>query len=240
MIFDLLPLFDPACLSIAPDAGHDVVLHRIDAAERRAGEALARLMAATAEAPPDTALDDRIDALLALETRAIPSAAKAADEAVERATMAIGFRRRALFPRFHTLAERIRLVHRQALIACRDARWALMVRRALADPGGPSSPLQGGGTRYVKSDRYDARAARALSPIERVRADRKLKRLGENPVPPELGLHPLIDGIESLWAMTAGHPNRFILRRGAAAGVPCFVVEDVGPHANYDEWGAGR
>ncbi|MCW2238049.1 hypothetical protein [Azospirillum canadense] len=240
MTFDLLPLFDPAWLSIPPDAGHDDVLHRIDEAERRAAGAVARLIAAVECQPDASALDARIDTLLALETRALPEAAKAADEAVERATLEIGFRRRALFPRFHTLADRIPSLHRQALVACRDARWALMVRRALADPGGPSSPLQGGGTRYVKSDRYDARAARALSPIERVRADRTLKRLGENPVPPELGLHSLNGHGDVLWAMTAGHPNRFILRRSEAARVSCFVVEDVGPHATYDEWGARR
>ncbi|MBP2292366.1 hypothetical protein [Azospirillum rugosum] len=240
MTSDLLPLFDPSWLSIPPDAGHDDVLRRIDEAERRAGEALARLMAEAGTPAGPADLDARIDALLALETRSIPEGAKTADEAVERATMEIGFRRRALFPHFHALADRIRVLHRQALVACRDARWALMTRRALADPGGPSSPLQGAGTRYVKSDRYDARAARALSPIERVRADRTLKRLGENPVPPELGLRPLDGGGETLWAMTAGHPNRFILRRGEAAGVPCFVLEDVGPHAGYDEWGTRR
>ncbi len=239
MTFDFLPLFDSAWLSIPPDAGHDA-LRRIDEAERRAGEALARLIAAV-ECQPDASVpDERIDTLLALETRALPDAAKAADEAVERVTMEVGFRRRALFPHFHALAEQVRVVHRQALVACRDARWALMARRALVDPGGPSSPLQGGGTRYVKSDRYDARATRALSPIERVRADRTLKRLGENPVPPELGLHSLNGHGGVLWAMTAGHPNRFILRRSEAAGVPCFVVEDVGPHATYDEWGARR
>lgn len=236
MIPGHFPLFDPAWLSIPPDALQDDILHRIAEAERRAGEALVRLTAAVGNGSDD--LDGWIDALLALETRAIPEDARAAAAAVERVTVEVGFRRRALLPRFRALDDRIRAVHRQALVACRDARWASMARRAQADPGGPSSPLQGGGTRYVKSDRYDARAARSLSPIDRVRADRKLKRLGESPVPPQLGLRAAGDSGNALWIMTAGHPNRFILRRGEAAGVPCFVVEDVGPHADYDEWGA--
>lgn len=244
MISDAIPLFDPAGLAIPADADRDAVIRRIEEAERRAGETLARL-AAEVQAPADPADHDRrIDALLALETTAIPEAALAADAAVERVTMEVGFRKRDLMPRFRALADAVRALHRQALAACRDARWALMVRRALADPGGPSSPIQGAGTRYVKSDRYDARAARSLPPIERVRADRTLKRLGENPIPPELDLHPL-DGPgevprETLWAMKAGHPNRFILRLGEAKGAPCFFVEDVGPHPSYDEWVARR
>ncbi|MDQ2102909.1 hypothetical protein [Azospirillum isscasi] len=229
---DTAPLFDGGWLTASPAATRDEVLLCIAEAERRAEAALERLAQALKQGAAAADRDRRIDALLALETRGIPASGAAADGAVERFMMEVGFRKRDLMPRFHELAGHSRAIHRRALAAVRDARWALMLERAAADPGGPSSPIQGAGTRYVKSDRYDARAARSLPPDDRVRADRFLKRLGEDPVPPELELGAL-DGTD-LWAMKAGNGNRFILRRGEVRGVACFVVEDVGPYPDHE------
>lgn len=232
LFLDKTPLFDSGWLSLSPATSRDDVLLCIAEAERRAEAALERLGRTLTQGIPAAERDRRIDALLALETRGIPASGTAADGAVERVMMEVGFRRRDLMPRFHELAEQCRAVHRRALAMARDARWALMLERAAADPGGPSSPIQGVGTRYVKSDRYDARAARSLPPDDRVRADRFLKRLGEDPVPPELELSPL-EGTE-LWGMKAGNGNRFILRRGELRGVVCFFVEDVGPYPDHE------
>ncbi len=229
---DKTPLFDAGWLTVPPAAARDDVLLRIAEAERRAEAAFEQLARTLGQRPAPADLDRRIDALLALETRGIPASGAVADGTVERVMMEIGFRRRDLMPRFHELAEHCRAVHRRALALVRDARWALMLERAAADPGGPSSPIQGAGTRYVKSDRYDARAARNLPPDDRVRADRFLKRLGEDPVPPELELSAL-EGT-GLWAMKAGNGNRFVLRRDEVGGVACFVVEDVGPYPDHE------
>lgn len=227
-----IALFESTWLSATPASTREEVLSCIEAAERRSDDALARLR--------DEAGRQTIDGLLALETRDIPGSAAAADQAVERFTLEVGFRKRDLMPRFHALAEHVRRIHRDALAVCRDRRWALMTERALADPGGPSSPIHGTGTRYVKSDRYDDRAARSLPPDDRVRADRALKRLGEDPTPPELDLRPMDGNGDCLWVMKAGGTNRFILRRGEHRGVPCFFVEDVGPYQSYDGWVARR
>nr|WP_211111800.1 hypothetical protein [Azospirillum aestuarii] len=237
MFLDKTPLFDSGWLSVSAATSRDDVLLCIAEAERRAEAALERLGRTLTQGIAAADRDRRIDALLALETRGLPASGAAADGAVERVMMEVGFRRRDLMPRFHELAEHCRAIHRRALAVARDARWALMLERAAADPGGPSSPIQGTGTRYVKSDRYDARSARSLPPDDRVRADRFLKRLGEDPVPPELELSPLEGaGLEGtgLWAMKAGNGNRFILRRGQLRGVACFFVEDVGPYPDHE------
>lgn len=237
LFLDKTPLFDSGWLSVSAATSRDDVLLCIAEAERRAEAALERLGRTLTQGIAAADRDRRIDALLALETRGLPASGAAADGAVERVMMEVGFRRRDLMPRFHELAEHCRAIHRRALAVARDARWALMLERAAADPGGPSSPIQGAGTRYVKSDRYDARAARSLPPDDRVRADRFLKRLGEDPVPPELELSPLEGaGLEGtgLWAMKAGNGNRFILRRGQLRGVACFFVEDVGPYPDHE------
>ncbi|WP_143271949.1 hypothetical protein [Azospirillum brasilense] len=233
---DKTPLFDSGWLTVSSAANRDDVLLRIAEAERRAEAALERL-GRTLKQGIAGDHDRRIDALLALETRGIPASGTAADGAVERVMMEVGFRKRDLMPRFHELAEHCRAIHRRALAVVRDARWALMLERAAADPGGASSPIQGVGTRYVKSDRYDVRAARSLPPDDRVRADRFLKRLGEDPVPPELELSPLEGaGPEgtALWGMKAGNGNRFVLRRGELRGIACFFVEDVGPYPDHE------
>ncbi|QCN95740.1 hypothetical protein D3093_11005 [Azospirillum argentinense] len=242
LFLDKTPLFEAGWLSVSTATSRDDVLLRIAEAEHRAEAALEQLgRTLTLGGIPASGAaadhDRRIDALLALETRGIPASGTAADGAVERVMMEVGFRKRDLMPRFHELAEHCRAVHRRALAMARDARWGLMLERAAADPGGPSSPIQGTGTRYVKSDRYDARAARSLPPDDRVRADRFLKRLGEDPVPPELELSPLEGaGLEgtALWGMKAGNGNRFILRRGELRGVACFFVEDVGPYPDHE------
>ncbi|NUB15948.1 hypothetical protein GAY28_27315 [Azospirillum brasilense] len=114
----------------------------------------------------------------------------------------------------------------------RAARWAWAPERAAADPGGTVRRIQGTRDGYRKSDRSDARAARSLPPDDRVRADRFLKRLGEDPVPPELELSPLAG--TGLWGMKAGNGNRFILRQGELRGVTCFFVEDVGPYPDHE------
>ncbi|TWA85084.1 hypothetical protein FBZ83_104356 [Azospirillum brasilense] len=232
LFLDKTPLFEAGWLSVSVATSRDDVLLCLAEAERRAEAGLERLGQTLTQGVAAADHDRRIDALLALETLGIPASGTAADGAVERVMMEVGFRKRDLMPRFHELAEHCRAVHRRALAVARDARWALMLERAAADPGGPSSPIQGTGTRYVKSDRYDARAARSLPPDDRVRADRFLKRLGEDPVPPELELSPL-EGT-ALWGMKAGNGNRFILRRGELRGVVCFVVEDVGPYPDHE------
>ncbi|WP_454020066.1 hypothetical protein [Azospirillum sp. Marseille-Q6669] len=232
LFLDKTPLFEAGWLSVSTATSRDDVLLRIAEAERRAEAALDQLGRTLTQGIAAAERDRRIDALLALETRGIPASSTAADGAVERVMMEVGFRKRDLMPCFHELAEQCRAVHRRALAMARDARWALMLERAAADPGAPSSPIQGTGTRYVKSDRYDARAARSLPPDDRVRADRFLKRLGEDPVPPELELSPL-EGT-ALWGMKAGNGNRFILRRGELRGVACFFVEDVGPYPDHE------
>ncbi|MFC5354798.1 hypothetical protein [Azospirillum himalayense] len=232
LFLDKTPLFDAGWLGVSAATSRDDVLLCIAEAERRAEAALEQLGQTLTRGIAAAERNRRIDALLALETRGIPASGTAADGAVERVMMEVGFRKRDLMPRFHELAEHCRAVHRRALAMARDARWALMLERAAADPGGPSSPIQGTGTRYVKSDRYDARAARSLPPDDRVRADRFLKRLGEDPVPPELELSPLAG--TALWGMKAGNGNRFILRRDELRGVACFVVEDVGPYPDHE------
>ncbi|MBB3267465.1 hypothetical protein FHW79_005124 [Azospirillum sp. OGB3] len=232
LFLDKTPLFDAGWLGVSAATSRDDVLLCIAEAERRAEEALDELARMLGQGVAAAERDRRIDALLALETHGIPASGAAADRAVERVMMEVGFRKRDLMPRFHALAEQCRAFHRRALAVARDARWALMLERAAADPGGPSSPIQGTGTRYVKSDRYDARATRSLPPDDRVRADRFLKRLGEDPVPPELELGPL-EGT-ALWGMKAGNGNRFILRRGELRGVACFFVEDVGPYPDHE------
>ncbi|WP_448204386.1 hypothetical protein [Azospirillum sp. sgz302134] len=236
-----ISLFSPAWLALPPAADRADVLRCIEEAERRAEAALVQLRAEAGQPVEAAAHDRRIESLLAWESRTIPAGAAEADKAIERFMMEVAFRKRDLMPRFHALGEHARVVHRHALAACRDARWALMALRALADPGVPSSPIHGSVTRYVKSDRYDARAARNLPVEDRVRADRRLKRLGdEDPTPAELALHPMEGHGGVLWAMSAGNANRFILRRGEAKGAPCLFVEDVGPHPTYDAWVARR
>jgi hypothetical protein len=89
--------------------------------------------------------------------------------------------------------------------------------------------------RYVKSSRFDERAKRALPPDDRVRADRWLKRLGENPPPDEIGLHPLEGQDGLLWEMKAGGANRFILRRCRDRSGDYFLVEDVGFHGSVED-----
>jgi hypothetical protein len=172
-----------------------------------------------------------IVSLLHAETAILPDAAATADDAVHTVMRRVAFKRRALLPLFPPLLERLRAAHGEAAVVCARTRWRLMAWRALADPGGPSSPIHGHGTRYVKSDRFDARAVENLPPGDRVRADRALKRLGENPIPVELDFRPLeIGRVETvgLWSVKAGGSNRFILRQEQHRRGPVFVVEDVG------------
>ncbi|WP_207457220.1 hypothetical protein [Azospirillum sp. SYSU D00513] len=89
--------------------------------------------------------------------------------------------------------------------------------------------------RYVKSDRFDERVKRALPPDERVRADRTLKRLGENPPPAEIELRPMEGQDGLLWEMRAGGANRFILRRCRDREGDYFLVEDVGSYERVEE-----
>jgi len=166
-----------------------------------------------------------ISPLLHAETDGLPQAAEAADGVVHDVMQRVGFKRRELMPLFPPLLDRIRTAHGVAALHCGAARWRLMTARTLADPGGPSSPVQGYGTRYVKSDRFDARALQSLSAADRVRADRALKRLGESPIPDELDLRPLDGG---LWTMKAGGRNRFILRTESDRKGLLYVVEDAG------------
>lgn len=198
----------------------------IDAALLRTAEALDRWRA-HAESLGAAGDPAHISPLLQAETEGLPQAAEAADAAVHHVMQRVAFKRRELMPLFPPLLDRLRAVHAEAAIHADAARWRLMALRVLADPGGPSSPIQGKGTRYVKSDRFDARALQSLSAADRVRADRALKRLGESPVPEELELRPL-DGHDGLWTMRAGGRNRFILRIDRDRRGPVHVVEDAG------------
>ncbi|NUB15933.1 hypothetical protein GAY28_27230, partial [Azospirillum brasilense] len=195
LFLDKTPLFDAGWLGVSAAASRDDVLLCLAEAERRAEAALEQLGRTLTQGglPASSAAADRdrrIDALLALETRGIPASGAAADGAVERVMMEVGFRKRDLMPRFHELAERCRAVHRRALAMARDARWALMLERAAADPGGPSSPIQGTGTRYGQSDRYDARPARSLPPEARLPAGRFPQTAGGGRGPPGGGRRP--------------------------------------------------
>ncbi len=199
----------------------------IDTAIRRIAEALGSLREQTRNlaATGDPA---HIVPLLRLETDTLPEAARAADETAHAHMQRIAYKRRELMPLFPPLLDRIRAAHDEAAALCATARWRLMAARALADPGGPSSPVQGRGTRYVKSDRFDDRVPQSLSAGDRVRADRALKRLGESPVPVELDLR-LLEGSHRLWTIKAGGRNRFILRPDHDRRGALFVVEDAGP-----------
>ncbi|KAA0596989.1 hypothetical protein J2848_000103 [Azospirillum lipoferum] len=173
---------------------------------------------------------DAIPALLAAETVELPDAAAASERSIHDLMSRVAYKRRELMPLFPDLIERVAAVHAAAIRACGNARWQLMAARARMQPGRPSSPIQGAGTRYVKSDRFDARAAESLPSIDRTRADRILKRLGEAPVPDELELCPLDDGGD-LWTIKAGGISRFILRVERDRRGPFYMVEDVGPQA---------
>lgn len=198
----------------------------IDTALLRTAEALDRWRA-HAESLGATGDPAHIPTLLHAETEGLPQAADAADSAIHHVMQRVAFKRRELMPLFPPLLDRLRAVHAEAAVHVGAARWQLMALRVLADPGGPSSPIQGKGTRYVKSDRFDARALQSLSAADRVRADRALKRLGESPVPEELDLRPL-ERDDGLWTMRAGGRNRFILRTAHDRRGPVYVVEDAG------------
>ncbi|CAO3414561.1 hypothetical protein [Azospirillum doebereinerae] len=202
----------------------DTAQSGIEAALVRIDAALAQWRA-HAEALGATGDPAHITPLLRAETDGLPQAAETADGVVHDVIRRVAFKRRELMPLFPPLFDRIRTAHGEAALHCNAARWRLMVARTLADPGGPSSPVQGYGTRYVKSDRFDARALQSLSAADRIRADRALKRLGESPIPEELDLRPLDGG---LWTMKAGGRNRFILRTDADRRGALYVVEDAG------------
>jgi hypothetical protein len=217
---------DALFADIPPEAAASV----IDAAVSRVGEALDqfRVRVQEKERGGDPA---QIAPLLHAETAILPDAAAAADDAVHTVMRRVAFKRRALLPLFPPLLERLGAAHGEAAVVCARTRWRLMAARALADPGGPSSPIHGHGTRYVKSDRFDARAVENLPPGDRVRADRALKRLGESPIPVELDFRPLELGgvaVAGLWSVKAGGSNRFILRQEQDRRGPFFIVEDVG------------
>nr|WP_211113785.1 hypothetical protein [Azospirillum picis] len=173
---------------------------------------------------------DAIPSLLAAETDELPAAAAVAERSIHELMSRVAYKRRELMPLFPPLIERVAAVHEGMIRACGAARWRLMAARARLRPGRPSSPIQGGGTRYVKGDSFDARAAESLPAIDRTRADRILKRLGEAPVPEELDLRPF-DGGGDLWTIRAGGANRFVLRVERDRRGPFYMVEDVGPQA---------
>lgn len=205
----------------------DVARPVIDAAIRHIAGALdaLRAQASSLAATGDPA---HIVPLLRVEADELPDAARVADNRVHDVMRRVAYKRRELMPLFPPLLDRIGTAHEEAATLCASARWRLMAMRAVADPGGPSSPIQGTGTRYVKSDRFDDRVPQSLPPGDRVRADRVLKRLGESPVPAELDLRPL-EGSDRLWTIKAGGRNRFILRADRDRRGMLFVVEDAGP-----------
>lgn len=221
-------LFEESWLDgLTPDAEEGAAVAALDAAEHALASSSARFAAAVAALAAGSAFA-AIDPLLEAEAVLLPEAGRVARVAAERAMRETAYKRRRLMPRFRRLLHRIDEAHASAAASCCQARWSLMAARVLAQPGYPSGPVQGGGTRYVKGAFYDARAAAALPPDDRVRADRTLKRLGEVPVPAELDLRPL-SGDAVLSSMKAGGRNRFILRAAFDGGGPLLVVEDVGP-----------
>ncbi|CAO3351290.1 hypothetical protein [Azospirillum melinis] len=227
-------LFDAGWLSALSDEVPRT--EALDRARPVVADAIARTGAAGAaalasiEALVARAELDAIPALLAAETVELPDAAAASERSIHELMSRVAYKRRELMPLFPELIERVAAVHAAAIQACGTARWQLMAARARMQPGRPSSPIQGAGTRYVKSDRFDARAAESLPGIDRTRADRILKRLGEAPVPDELELRPL-DGAGDLWTIKAGGISRFILRVERDRRGPFYMVEDVGPQA---------
>ena len=219
----LSALSDEVPRAEALDRARPVVADAIARTDAAGAAALARIDALVAGAALDA-----IPALLAAETDELPEAAATAERSIHDLMSRVAYKRRELMPLFPELIERVAAVHAAAVQACGTARWRLMTARARLQPGRPSSPIQGTGTRYVKSDRFDARAAESLPAIDRTRADRILKRLGEAPVPDELELRPL-DGGGDLWTIKAGGISRFILRGERDRRGPFYMVEDVGP-----------
>lgn len=221
-------LFEESWLDgLAADCEDSAAAAVLETAEQSLAAALSHIVAA-ASALAGGGEFAAIDALLQVETGVLPAAARQAWGVAEQAMRETAYKRRHLMPRFRRLLDRIDEAHEAAAAACSKARWSLMTARVLAHPGHPSGPVQGEGTRYVKGGFYDARAAAALPPDDRVRADRTLKRLGEAPIPAELDLRPL-SGDAVLSSMKAGGRNRFILRAAFDRGGPLLVVEDVGP-----------
>lgn len=94
--------------------------------------------------------------------------------------------------------------------------------------------------RWVKSDKYEKRARKALTLSDRQRADRMLDRLSDDPPPASINLRPMEGHNGVLWEMKAGGQNRFILRRCKDEVGDYFLVEDVGPHDIYNTWNAKR
>ncbi|PWC84030.1 hypothetical protein TSH100_19420 [Azospirillum sp. TSH100] len=221
----LSALSDEVSRMEAVDRARPVVADAIARTDAAGTAALARIDGLVSGAALDA-----IPALLAAETVELPDAAAASERSIHDLMSRVAYKRRELMPLFPDLIERVAAVHAAAIRACGTARWRLMAARARMQPGRPSSPIQGAGTRYVKSDRFDARAAESLPSIDRTRADRILKRLGEAPVPDELELHPLDDGGD-LWTIKAGGSSRFILRVERDRRGPFYMVEDVGPQA---------
>ncbi|WP_451973613.1 hypothetical protein [Azospirillum endophyticum] len=221
----LSALSDEVPRAEALDRARPVVADAISRADAAGMEALARIDALVAGGALDA-----IPGLLAAETVELPAAAAAAERSIHDLMSRVAYKRRELMPLFPDLILRVAAVHAAAVQACGVARWCLMAARARMQPGRPSSPIQGGGTRYVKSDRFDIRAAESLPAIDRTRADRILKRLGEAPVPDELELRPLDDD-DDLWTIRAGGISRFILRVERDRRGPFYMVEDVGPQA---------
>ena len=221
----LSALSDEVPRAEAFDRARPVVADAIARTDVAGALALARIDALVAGAALDV-----IPALLVAEAVDLPAAAAASERSIHDLMSRVAYKRRELMPLFPDLIAHVVAVHAAAVHACGTARWRLMAMRARIQPGRPSSPIQGGGTRYVKSDRFDARAAESLPAIDRTRADRILKRLGEVPVPDELELRPL-DGGDDLWTIRAGGISRFILRVERDRRGPFYMVEDVGPQA---------
>lgn len=226
ILFDagwLSALSDEVPRTEALDRARPVVADAIARTGAAGAAALARIDALVSGAALDA-----IPALLAAETVDLPEAAAASERSIHDLMSRVAYKRRELMPLFPDLIERVAAVHAAAARACGNARWRLMAARARMQPGRPSSPIQGAGTRYVKSDRFDSRAAESLPGIDRTRADRILKRLGEAPVPDELELRQF-DECGDLWTIKAGGISRFILRVERDRRGPFYMVEDVGP-----------
>lgn len=90
--------------------------------------------------------------------------------------------------------------------------------------------------RWQLGEHYKKRAQKSLTLQDRLRAERFLIDLSDNPPPSRLRLKPMEGHNGILWEMRAGGQNRFILRRTKDHDGDLLIVEDVGPHDIYKSY----
>ena len=88
--------------------------------------------------------------------------------------------------------------------------------------------------RWQLGDRYEKRAAKALTLDQRMTAKRYLDKLSKDPVPGNLNFKPMGGQGGVIWECRAGGQFRFLIRKTRDQHGTLFIVEDVGPHDIYD------